>query len=210
MPMFAGTAPHYLLALLIIICVAVSSAEAPITSRDREDALTCRMLLWVSAPGVVQLAQVVTSAGSHTLDAMCLNGVVARKIEPGAEDAARTGRWIIFTYRMMLGLPHREALVARDRPETPTPVLVHDRPFEAVRLLDVPGADPRPITVCMVHVLVSAEGKVAKATITRSTGEPALDTACENTILAADFIPARRGGDAVPAATDIWLNFQLP
>ena len=152
------TAAHYL-AALIAICWAVGVvAEAPLTDQDRQDALVCRTLLWVSASGVVQLAQVVDSAGSVTLDALCLNAVIARRVEPSSDAAPRTGRWIMFTTRLLMGLPHNEAVAARDRPKRSIPTLQHDGPLDLNRSIETTPDDSRPLTVCALHVFVSAEG----------------------------------------------------
>jgi TonB family protein len=198
------------LALLALLTGRTASAEIPITDRDRDDALTCRMLLWVTPTGVVQAAQVVRSAGSSSLDTMCLNGIVTRQLKPHAHDGSPASGWVTFTFGMMMGLPHKEAQAARDHPELPIPALSHDRPLELSRFLGAAADAARPPTVCALHVLVSAGGNVDQLSVTRSTGSPTLDAACLAVIRAAGFVPAQRDQQPVAAATDIWLNWQSP
>lgn len=192
----------------MLLAGGAAPAEEPYTDRDRDDALTCRMLLWVTPAGVVQAAQVVRSAGTSTLDAMCLNGVITRQLTPPSGDESSASRWVTFTLGLMMKLPHEEAQAAQVRPERPIPILASDRPLELNRFLDARADARRPPTVCALHVLVSADGTVDRLSITKSTGSPLLDSACLAVIRAATFIPAQRDRHPVAAATDIWLNWQ--
>jgi protein TonB len=63
------------------------------------------------------------------------------------------------------------------------------------------------IVVAMAHV--TADGRVARVEITRSSGYPALDRAARNALLAARFSPARRGNTTVPARVRIPFEFKL-
>ncbi len=63
------------------------------------------------------------------------------------------------------------------------------------------------IVVAMAHV--TADGRVARVEITRSSGYPALDRAARNALLAARFSPARRGNTAVPARVSVPFEFKL-
>jgi TonB family protein len=198
------------LALLAVLVGSAAPAEEPYTDSDRDDALTCRMLLWVTPAGVVQAAQVVRSAGTSPLDAMCLNGVITRQLKPPSKDGSSTGGWVTFTLGLMMKLPHKEAQAAQVRPELPIPALASDRPLELNRFLDAAADTRRPPRVCALHVLVSADGTVDRLSVTRSTGSPPLDAACLAVIRAAAFVPAQRDRQPVAAATDIWLNWQSP
>jgi hypothetical protein len=124
------------LALLALLVGGAARAEDLYTDMDRADALTCRMLLWVTRAGVVQAAQVVRSGGTSTVDEMCLNGVIARRLKSPSRDGSSAGAWVTFTLGLMMKLPHKVALAAQVRPELPIPALAHDRPLELNRFLD--------------------------------------------------------------------------
>jgi protein TonB len=61
--------------------------------------------------------------------------------------------------------------------------------------------------VVKVHIL--ANGNVAMAEVSRSAGHPLLDRAAVESIRAAQFIPARRGGDPVPVWVEVPVQFKL-
>jgi hypothetical protein len=157
--------PFHALAFLALLVGYAAQAEDPYTDMDRDDALKCRMLLWVTQAGVVQAAQVVRSAGTSMLDET-------------SQDGASAEGWVTFTLGLMMKLPHKEAQAAQVRPERPIPALARDRPLELNRFVDGAVDARRPPTVCALHVLVSAEGSVDRLSVTRSTGSPTLDAAC--------------------------------
>jgi hypothetical protein len=170
--------PFHALAFLALLVGYAAQAEDPYTDMDRDDALKCRMLLWVTQAGVVQAAQVVRSAGTSMLDEMCLNDVIGRPLKLTSQDGASAEGWVTFTLGLMMKLPHKEAQAAQVRPERPIPALARDRPLELNRFVDGAVDARRPPTVCALHVLVSAEGSVDRLSVTRSTGSPTLDAAC--------------------------------
>ncbi len=61
--------------------------------------------------------------------------------------------------------------------------------------------------IVKVHVL--ATGKVAAAEIVRSAGNPLLDRAAIDSILTAQFTPARRGDVPVPVWVEVPVEFKL-
>jgi len=115
---------------------------------------------------------------SATLDAMCLNGVIARQLKVNSRDGSSASGWVTFNWGLMMKLPHKEAQAAQARPELPIPSLASDRPLELNRFLDGAADARRPPTVCALHVVVSAEGTVDRLSVRRSTGAPPLDAAC--------------------------------
>jgi TonB family protein len=187
---------------------SIASAEHPVTDTDRADALPCVMLLWVTPLGLVQAAQVVQSAGTPGLDSLCLNSVITRQIRPRGRDGSPASGWVMFTFRMMMGLPHKEAQAALQSPKKPIPSLAHDRPLDLNQFLHEATNSTRPATVCAIHAVISPEGNINDLRLTRSTGSPPLDSACLEVIRACNFMPARLDDQPVLGQTDIWLNWQ--
>jgi len=187
---------------------STASAEPPVTDIDRGDALTCRMLLWVTPLGLVQAAQVVQSAGTPGLDGMCLNSVITRQVTPRWPDGSPASGWVMYSFGMMMRLPHKEAQVALSGPKTPMPSLAHDRPLDLNQFLREAPNTTRPTTVCAVHAVISQAGTVDHLRLTRSTGSPPLDAACLEIIQASHFVAARLNDQPVSASTDVWLNWQ--
>jgi hypothetical protein len=84
---------------LILLGMAAKADHVP-TQQDEEDALTCHVIMWVTADGAVQLAQVAESSGSSVIDGMCLNGVIVRQFKSNNPAPSSSGRWAKLVYRL--------------------------------------------------------------------------------------------------------------
>jgi TonB family protein len=62
----------------------------------------------------------------------------------------------------------------------------------------------------VVAVDVDASGRVAATRVTRASGEPAFDAACERSARRTEYRPATRGGKEIAGATAIECRLQCP
>jgi hypothetical protein len=194
-------------AVALILLGVTAKADHPPTPQDAEDALTCHVLMWVTADGAVQLAQVAESSGSSVIDGMCLNGIIIRQFKSKSPAPSSSGRWAKLVYRMEMGLPHKQAQVAQAHTPIPVPALLHPEPFDLAgyRISAAEAAPPTP--VCATRAVVSADGSVERLAITVSTGSPQWDGACLKAVRALKFSAGLQAGLPVTASTDIWLNW---
>jgi TonB family protein len=181
-----------------------------VAPKPGEDTFTCNALVWFRSNGKVQAAQVIKSTGSSLLDRACLNGAIAATftLKPGA--TATGDRWGRYVFTFLTGLPAKQSPELRGKgvaiPELARDqVLNFDPPYYPETALQ-----QHKEGVCVMHIVVAADGQPRKIEITEPTGTPDLDSACVSTIRAAKFIPAQRDGKSVAAATDVWLAWRLP
>jgi protein TonB len=61
----------------------------------------------------------------------------------------------------------------------------------------------------LVKAYILADGSVREALVARSAGNSALDGAALRTIRESRFVPAQRGGRAVPVWVEVPIDFRL-
>jgi protein TonB len=105
-------------------------------------------------------------------------------------------------------------------PMRPAPPVVEAGPFVPPRPLS-PAAGNRPPDyppslqargvqgLVLLRVYVTADGRAAAVSVMRSSGSPRLDASALDAVRAWRFIPATRGGRAIPGVAEVPVNFQL-
>jgi TonB family protein len=197
-------------ALLVLISTSILAAQQEAAGKPEEESFTCKVLIWVGPSGKAQVAQVVKSSGWALLDRACLNAGIGHTSNAKSGTGEVGERWNILPIKWMMGRPARPSSESSGR-DVAIPELARDQTLK----LEPPyypeaAMQQRKEGVCTVHLVVSAQGEIRKATLTQSTAFLELDNACLDVIHAARFIPARRDGQSVAAATDVWLRWRLP
>lgn len=184
-----------------------SSPASPAAGATTELA-RCRVLVWITADGSIRAAQVVGSSGAERLDAACLHGLIGRHVEPSWAEGHPVDTWAIVPL-VWVGSGSRGPIGRAAPPAIPalasTQALHLKPPYYPTGALERHEQGD-----CTVHVSVSAQGHLQDLRITRSSGSADLDAGCLAALYAARFTPARHGTQAVDAATDVVLHWQLP
>src|SRR5271165_1769744 len=90
------------------ITVSASVGEtAAAKDLHQRDLGRCDILLWVTADGVIRVAQVIKSTGHARLDEACLRAVMGKKIVPSRDKAGPIDAWAILPMTF-------EALMAKE------------------------------------------------------------------------------------------------
>jgi TonB family protein len=187
---------------------------APVDSKSTpasRSSNTCLVAIWVRASGAVQAAQVVSSSGAPRLDEACARAVINQQLMPATIAGVAIDKWVVLPIKWDLKFPAKKLPPAKQPNEAPIPRLADEQELH----VDPPyypasAVQERQEGICTMHVIVSAAGDVEHLALTRSTGVNSLDTACQDALYAAQFIPAKRDGQTIEAATDVWLAWRLP
>jgi TonB family protein len=169
----------------------------------------CNVAIWVRSTGVIQIAQVVKSSGSSNVDEQCAWDGINGTMEPAKLYGVAIDKLLMIPMKWMES-PSAILAPEHDVSDTPIPQLA-DQEFH----LDPPYYPELALKlgrtgICAMHILVSAAGDIDQIQLTRSTGSEDLDTACLDTMYAAEFIPAQRDGQTFAAATNVYLAWRLP
>jgi TonB family protein len=169
----------------------------------------CNVAIWVRSTGVIQVAQVVKSSGSSSVDQQCAWDAINGTMEPAKLYGVAIDKLLMIPMKWMKG-PSAPLAPVHDVSDTPIPQLT-DQDFH----LDPPYYPELALKLgrtgfCAMQILVSAAGDIDQIQLTKSTGWEDLDTACLDAMYAAEFIPAQRDGQTVAAATTVYLAWRLP
>lgn len=190
--------------------MSVRAGQAPPETTTHEVA-RCRVLVWITADGIVRAGQVIGPSGTERLDAACLEGVMGRKLEPSRVLGQAIDSWAVIPLVFASTRPLDPRTVRHAPGAASVPELRSDQQMHVQAPYYPAGAVARGEQGdCTVRVRVSATGHLEDLKVTRSAGSADLDAGCLAAIYAAHFAPAQQGAERQSAITDVVLHWQLP
>lgn len=191
------------------ITVSADTSEVlPAGQAPRRLLTRCDVLLWITADGLVRVAQVTKSTGYARLDEVCLQNIAAKSITPASMAGRPIDAWAVFPVDWNLSgkSPH-----APDRPNASIAHLDVNQSL-SVRPSDYPKGplERGEQGNSFVHVVISETGAVLSVEISKGSGSSDLDNAALAAIRAAQFSPAFSNHKPVNSSTDVVVSWILP
>jgi TonB family protein len=183
------------------------------TSKLKRQIGSCEVLVWVTADGIIRVAQVIKSTGYQKLDAVCWKTILGKKIEParGADGRALDCWAMLPIVWQAVGRLAKKPTKPPDRPDTPTAILVPNQELHLKPLYYPQRAlRQREQGDCLVHVEVSANGEVEDLSVAQGSGSMDIDAASITVLRGANFLPAERDKQPVTGSAEVALLWLLP
>ena len=168
----------------------------------------CDILMWITADGIIRIAQVIKSTGYAGLDEACLHSTIGQKMKPALGTTGPIDSWAILPVTWSLGgnKPHV--------PDRPDKVIGPLAPNQVLRVSVAdypPGARDRgEHGICWVHVKLSESGEIQEIKVTQSSGSTDLDNATLAALRVARFSPGFTNHHPVSSETDVVADWVLP
>jgi len=198
-PMFAG----YRMLDTVVVTGKIHDEDGHPDGLRQSYVSTCYVLAWIRHTGKIHAGQIVRSSGIPRLNDACLKATLGQRMVPATRNGVPVDAWAVIPieWRLTTKTPATPAASTADEP------IATIAPNQILNLDSVPDtATPAKDPICIAHVLVSEMGNPDQITVTRSTGSQTFDKLCMDAIRPITFIPAQRGGHALTAAVDVWIE----